>query len=68
MTKVQNCSTHTGLAVYLAATGVKVGSKGKVHNVSNALGMMDKGNARKLRKTLRAEGRTAEAAAPRVVS
>jgi hypothetical protein len=50
---------------YATPTGLKIGAKGKVMPVSNVLAAMDKGEARRLRKALRAAGETAKAAAPR---
>lgn len=56
-----------GLAVYVMATGIKIGSKGKVLPVGEALGQMTKSEARKVRKELFALGRTKDAAATRLV-
>lgn len=52
--------------IYLTPSGYRVGAKGTLcprENIPMLLGVMDKGNARKLRKALRANGWTKEAAA-----
>lgn len=46
-----------GKNVFVAKTGLKLGSKGKVTPAGRMYGMMNKGEARKLRKTLRGMGR-----------
>lgn len=52
-----------GKKVALTATGIKVGSKGKVQKAGEFFAANDKGTNRKVRKLLRANGRLAEAAA-----
>lgn len=56
------------MSVILTATGFKIGSKGKVVNngekAASLFGSMPKGEARKLRKQLRAEGLVKFAAIP----
>lgn len=52
--------------VYLTITGLKVGSKGKVHGVSAAYGQLNKGDARKIRKLLYKAGKIPLAASKRI--
>lgn len=55
---VVNLGKLEGLGVYLAATGVRIGCKGKVETAGSLYGRLAKGAARKVRKMLRAAGRT----------
>lgn len=48
--------------------GLKIGSKGKVQEPGEVLGMLPKGEARKLRKLLNAAGHTKFAAAERIAA
>lgn len=50
--------SFNGKNVFVAKTGLKLGSKGKVTPAGKLFGMMNKGEARRLRKTLRSMGRT----------
>jgi len=52
--------------VYATAKGLKLGSTGKVQPAGEVLGLLPKGEARKLRKALRSTGHAEKAAAPRV--
>lgn len=54
-----------GNTYYAAATGLKIGYRGKVQPTGNALAALPKGDARKLRKAARAAGRYDIAGAPR---
>lgn len=60
-TSVQFC----GKAIYITATGLKVGARGKVLPVGAMLGNLSKGEARRIRKSLFRQGRRKEAAARR---
>lgn len=57
------------MSVILTATGFKIGAKGKVANTAEKAGIefgkMPKGDARKARRVLFAEGKRNLAAAPR---
>lgn len=55
---------HTTLVV--AATGLKIGVRGKVQPAGEVLSRLTKGEARKVRKIARAAGRNAVAAARRL--
>lgn len=55
-----------GKQLFVTPTGVKLGSRGKVLPVGNLLGTVDKGTARKVRKSLRAAGHADKASAQRV--
>lgn len=57
--------TFAGKTVYVAKTGLRLGSKGKVTSPSAMFAKMTKGEARKLRKALRAAGAAKFAAMPR---
>lgn len=54
-----------GKNVIATPTGIKISARGKVTNMSAAYGSMSKGDARKLRKALRAAGHIQHAAASR---
>jgi len=54
--------------VCVAATGLKIGTKGKVTDPGQVISLLDKGTARRLRKQLFRLGRTDLARAKRVVS
>lgn len=56
-----------GKQVYGTPNGIRVGSKGHVIAPSFVFGKLNKGNARKLRKALRAAGFNGHAAQPREV-
>lgn len=52
--------------IYLTATGLKFGSKGKVHGISEAYGQLSKGDARKVRKLLHKANKIPLAASKRI--
>ena len=54
-----------GKSVYLTATGVKVTARGKVQTPGAFLGTLGKGQARQVRKALRAAGKGGWAGAKR---
>jgi len=51
--------------VFITPTGVRFSSKGRVLDTSTALGTLSKGQARILRKALRASGYAGRAGMPR---
>jgi len=60
-----NIENGRNTSIYLAPTGLKMGAAGKVQNPTPVLQSLSKGDARRLRKTLRKAGRPEYAAAVR---
>lgn len=54
--------------VHVTEAGVKLNARSKEMPVEGLLGAVDKGQARKLRKALRAAGHPAKAALPRITA
>ncbi len=67
-TRIKSVKVAFGsLAIYVTPTGLKTNARGKVQPTSSVLGTLSKGEARRLRKTLRKSGFPNHASSPRAV-
>ena len=63
---MRKTTTVNGVPVYVSATGlVRLGGKGKAEQAGKVYGMLNKGEARRLRKALNAAGYAGIAGAKR---